>query len=84
METTTTIHTTSATSATNDTSREQIQSQESFTTTMPLSELSQFLSSNPTLQDFTRLFQNAHPTTETDASNLIFQFEIPIPSPEID
>jgi len=51
---------------------------------MPLSELSQFLSSNPTLQDFTRLFQNAHPTTETDASNLIFQFEIPIPSPEID
>jgi hypothetical protein len=64
--------------------------EESFMTTMPLSELSQFLSSNPTLQDFSRLFQNSQTTTaasSTDAtnpSNLIFQFEIPISAPEID
>ena len=61
--------------------------EESFMTTMPLSELSQFLSSNPTLQDFSRLFQNSQTTTassSTDPSNLIFQFEIPISSPEID
>ena len=73
---------TSNTSSTANTTNE-----ESFMTTMPLSELSQFLSSNPTLQDFSRLFQNSQTTTaasSTDPSNLIFQFEIPISSPEID
>jgi hypothetical protein len=63
---------------------------EPLTTTIPLSELSDFLRSNPTLQDFSRLFQNASsdnsavatPSTTRDTSssqNLIFQFEIPIP-----
>jgi uncharacterized Zn finger protein (UPF0148 family) len=66
---------------------ETTESSSAFTTTMPLSELSQFLNSNPTLQDFSRLFQNAQPADAeavANSSNLIFQFEIPITSPEID